>query len=394
MSEIELPSAPLEGRYVLGRPLGRGAYGQVVEAHDRVLARKVAVKLYDHPDAGAALREARAMAIVDHPNVVRVHGAGLTPRGAPYVVMDHVDGPDLRALAARAPRGRGERIGILRGILDGLEAIHDAGLTHGDVKPANVLLDHDGRPRLTDFGLVQRASDWTSQKRVAGSPAYMAPERATVRVEPALASRVDLYAFGVLTFQLLTGALPFDAAERDAMVREHLFRPAPRPTLLAPDLGPALDALVLGCLAKDPRQRLPTAAQARTLLDRIAPHPARLLLVDDDEDFRAVTRRFLERAFPGLDVVEAGSVQAARSALAETSFDAILSDFSLPDGTAEGLARIGAKQAPFFVMSGIAGPPQWSTLAPLGARNLLPKPVSPSALVDQLRSALVRPAAA
>ena len=72
----------------------------------------------------------------------------------------------------------------------------------------------------------------------------------------------------------------------------------------------------------------------------------------------------------------------------------VLSDFSLPDGTAEGLARIGAKQAPFFVMSGIAGPPQWSTLAPLGARNLLPKPVSPSALVDQLRSALVRPAAA
>ncbi len=231
------------GGYVLGELLGIGAMGRVYAAVQPGLERQVAIKLMP----GADLREAQAMARLNHPNVVTVHEVGTTDDGV-FVVMELVDGRDLRAWSGKPWR---EVVPLLAEVARGLAAVHAAGVVHRDVKPDNVIVGADRRARLCDFGLAALESGTTS----AGTPAYMAPE--VLAGGPATAAS-DQFSFGVTAYALLAGKRPY---ARVADGTEPPPLDAPR----------WLDAAIRRCLARDPAARFADMAEvARLLADRSA----------------------------------------------------------------------------------------------------------------------------
>ncbi len=253
----------IAGRYRIEAPLGSGGMAVTYLARDLVLDRPVAVKVMRVPDGPSSdlarfEREARAAAAVSHPNVVQVFDAGQD--GAfRYLVMEWVDGGDLaRLIRERAPLPAEEAIRITLDILQGLGAIHRAGIVHRDVKPANVLIDREGRAKLTDFGIARRSDDptLTGPVELLGTAAYVAPER--VRGEAATAAS-DLYAVGVILYELLTGRVPYPGETPEELLAQHLHAPPIPPRRWRRDLPPALEQVVLRALAKDPATRYRSA---------------------------------------------------------------------------------------------------------------------------------------
>ena len=264
----ELRRGDAVGRYVVLGRLGGGAMGVVYAAHDGELDRQVALKLL-RPDAGAGpdrlVREAQAMARLQHPNVVTVHDVGTTGDRV-FVAMELIDGPTLRAWAAVARPWR-ERLEVVRAIGRGLAAAHAAGLIHRDVKPDNVIVGGDGRPRIGDFGLARRGDDGdrvgppaaaraatiTRTGAVAGTPAYMAPEQ--LRGEPASAAS-DQFGLAVTAWEVLFGARPFTGADVGAVAAAIARGPTP-PRSDVP--APIVRALIRA-LAVEPSARWPSVA--------------------------------------------------------------------------------------------------------------------------------------
>ncbi|EFC85817.1 serine/threonine protein kinase [Parafrankia sp. EUN1f] len=261
----------LGSRYLLDTPIGRGATGQVWRARRRDTGSAVAVKvlrsdLAEQPETVTRfVRERHAMPKVRHPNVVRV--LDLVIEGETLaIVMELVDGPDLRGMitAGRLPRDEARR--LLAQVAEGLAAVHEAGIVHRDVKPENVLIDRSGATavaRLTDFGLARVAGDssLTRSSRLMGTMAYLAPELAAAR-PPTPA--VDVYSFGVLAYELFAGRRPFDADNEAALMLAHLQQRPERPA----DLPGPLWRAVERCLRKDPEER-PSAAELARLLTSI-----------------------------------------------------------------------------------------------------------------------------
>ena len=247
------------GRYRLRSLLGRGGMGRVWLADDEVLGRGVAVKQV--LTQGTAASEARALARVDHPGVVGVHDF-VEDTGCQYIVMELLTGRSLCGAMAgqRLPVAEVARIGLL--LLDALAAVHAAGLVHGDVKPANVQICADGRVVLTDFGIAVAADDQDTMaaEGMAGSPAYISPERARGdRIGP----ESDLFSLGATLYAAVEGRPPFGSGDPFhtlcAVVHE-----LPAPFVHAGPLRPVVD----GLLAKTPEVRL-TVAQARRLLQSL-----------------------------------------------------------------------------------------------------------------------------
>jgi hypothetical protein len=265
------------GRYrILGR-LGTGGMGEVYRALDPHLDRQVALK-QPHFDGPAAevrrrverfQREARAAAQVLHPHVCPIFDIG-EEDGRPFVVMALVEGQSLaQHLAAHSgPLDAGTAVTLARQVLDGLAAVHACGTVHRDIKPANILLDAAGRPFLTDFGLARPETPggpFTSEGVIVGTPCYMAPEQAAGRSER-VGPWTDLFAVGVVLYEMLTGTRPFQACG-PAVVAQILRDEPPPPRGLRPDLDAGLEAVVLRALHKDPQQRFPDAsAFAQALL--------------------------------------------------------------------------------------------------------------------------------
>ena len=254
------------GKYELRATLGRGAMGTVYDGWDPAIARRVAIKtvvLPANPDPETAeiiarfRREAQAAGRLSHPNIVAVHDYGETDTLA-YIVMEYVDGPSLKSLLDRHDGFALPEIGrIMDDILAGLQFCHERGVIHRDIKPANIMLTADRRARIADFGIARIEDNSITQAgEVLGTPAYMAPEQFIGQVVDA---RADLYAAGVLLYQLLTGERPFDGSTSSIMQKVLNVTPL-APSRLSVVTPPALDPVVLRAMAKRPEDRFPSAA--------------------------------------------------------------------------------------------------------------------------------------
>jgi tetratricopeptide (TPR) repeat protein len=303
----ELIGALLNGRYRLDAELGRGGMGRVYRAHDTLLDRQVAVKVLSAPELGTEgrarlLREAQAAAGLNHPNIVSVHDAGEAqiPDRAdplPFVVMELVAGQSLHD---RRPESLEDILSVARQVCAALEHAHARGIIHRDLKPENVLLAPDppegtsATAKLSDFGLARSiASRLTVEGTVEGTVFYLAPELA---LGQAYDGRADLYALGVMLYELTTGRLPFLAEDPLAVISQHLHAPAVPPRARDEGIPPALDALIVRLLSKDPQDRPASAAEVlRTLdapdiLDREATPARELSVLERIERGRLVAR--------------------------------------------------------------------------------------------------------
>ncbi len=274
---FERLAAALAGRYTIERELGRGGTATVYLALDRRLFRKVAVKVLD-PELAAAigperfLREIRIAARLEHPNILPLHDSG-SADGLLYYVMPYVEGESLRERLEREKHlGLAETVRIVRQVADALDAAHRQGVVHRDVKPENVLLAGE-RVVVADFGIARAIGGvggdrLTGTGLAVGTPAYMSPEQAGG--EPSLDARGDVYSLGCLTYEMLGGEPPFTGSSAQAILARHAIDPVPPLRTLRPTVTPAVEAAVLGALAKVPADRFATAGAFAEALERAA----------------------------------------------------------------------------------------------------------------------------
>ena len=263
----------VDDRYEVTARIARGGMATVYRAVDRRLERTVAVKvmhphLAESPDFVARFRrEARAAARLSHPGVVAVHDQGVAGE-ASYLTMEYIDGPNLRTvLRERGPLPLGEALSLVEQVLDALASAHRAGLVHRDIKPENVLLTPDGRAKVADFGLARAVTEATAATTgtVLGTVAYLAPEIVTDgRAEPS----ADVYAVGVLLYELLTGAQPFTGEAPIQVAFQHVNSAVPAPSAAVPWLPAEVDELVAALTARIPDERPQDAGAALALLRR------------------------------------------------------------------------------------------------------------------------------
>ena len=289
--------AIIDGKYRIERELSRGGMGTVYVATHVHLDTTVAVKLlHDGTDddsrlsatasatattiAGAAttdnvpsaqrfLREARLAAHLRHPNLVQVLDFGVAG-GVPYLVMELVPGESLRARLIRAGRlSLAETSAIVDGIAAGLAAAHAGGVIHRDLKPDNVVLDHDGQPKVVDFGLATDPSS-SAPSPLAGTPAYLSPEQAAG--DDPITDAADRWALGVIAFECLTGRTPFDGESLGEIILQLTSRAAPVPSSVA-EVPAGFDAWFARACARDPDDRFATAPEMSATLAALLPAP-------------------------------------------------------------------------------------------------------------------------
>jgi eukaryotic-like serine/threonine-protein kinase len=255
------------GPYEMLSPLGRGGMGEVWRAHDSRLGRDVAIKISDQKFTDRFEREARAIAALNHPNICTLYDVGPN-----YLVMEIVEGPTLAERIQRGPIPLDEALGMARQIADALEAAHEKGIVHRDLKPANIKIRPDGSVKVLDFGLAKSATDSAAMTpdsptmllattgMILGTAGYMSPEQA--RGKP-VDKRSDIWAFGVVLFEMTTGKRLFDGATISDALAAILKDD--------PDLNeapPQIRRLLSSCLEKDPRNRLRDIGDWSRLLDR------------------------------------------------------------------------------------------------------------------------------
>lgn len=261
------PGEILADRYRIAGLLGRGGMGEVYRADDLKLGQPVALKFLPREVETdpvmlerfhAEVRNARQ---VSHPHVCRVHDIDEAD-GRHFITMEYVDGEDLATLLRRiGTLPATKAVEIARQVCAGLQAIHDRGVVHRDLKPGNVMVDGHGRARITDFGLA--VSGVQTAGEVAGTPAYMAPEQ--LAGAPAT-PQTDLYALGLLLYEICTGKRPFEAQTLAEWKRVHTHEPPSRPSRHARDIDETVESIILRCLEKDPARRPRSAAQVALLL--------------------------------------------------------------------------------------------------------------------------------
>ena len=262
------PGAILAERYRIIGLLGRGGMGEVYRADDLKLGQPVALKFLPRHLASDKDRlerfyaEVRIARQVSHPNVCRVYDVAEID-GQQYLSMEYVDGEDLASLLKRIGRLPADKaLDISRELCAGLAAAHERGVLHRDLKPANVMIDGRGRARITDFGLAVAAGDVVDGE-VSGTPAYMAPEQLAGK---GATVRSDVYALGLVLYELYTGRKAFEGATFQELKRKHAEDPPASPSTISPGFDPVVERVILRCLEKDPAARPASASQVAAAL--------------------------------------------------------------------------------------------------------------------------------
>ena len=310
-------------RYEILGPLGFGATSRVDKARDKIIGRTVAIKTLVHsfgaaPQQKQFLREAQIVGQLSHPAIVNLFDVGVEETGIAYLVMEYVNGRTLQQVLTESPIPWPRACSWAADLATALGRAHHAGIIHGDVKPANIMITEEGEVKLSDFGIARFATQVSGSGRIMGTPAYLAPEQ--ILGEPH-STRSDLFSLGIVLYQMLTGVPPFDGSSVAAVCAQILTSDPVAPSRRNPALPAGLDHIVMRCLAKKAEDRYPSgdalAASLYPLARRapIAAAPARVSWWS-----RPMQSRDLW-AFASVILLAAGSVPAGR---------AVVSHFHVP----------------------------------------------------------------
>jgi serine/threonine-protein kinase len=380
--------------------IGRGAMGVVLSAFDEKLERTVAIKLIraELLDSGFRERftqEARVMAQINHPNVVCIHAFG-EHQTIPYFVMEFVEGTNLEQWQRRfgGPADVDLALKILGDVSLGVGALHEAGAVHRDLKPSNILLDNQFRSRVADFGVAARAVGDDGSEAV-GTPGYMPPE-AVLSADRGKAAlpQSDVYSLGCIAYELLTGTHPFRRKGEPmwTAVPPRSHRVA-LPSSVRPEIGAAFDRVLLHALEWDIADRTPSVeAFRKALLEANAGSgaPERILVAEDDEEFRDLIELRLRQEFPVAEIVCVGNGVSALRALERQPASVALIDLQMPamdgvDLTAQIRSRQDCANMPIIVLTASGGAREWQRLASMGADRFLVKPIQLDDVVTFIR---------
>src|SRR5437867_10167321 len=264
-----LPGNLLADRYRMVGLLGKGGMGEVHRADDLKLEQPVALKFLppgleaDRERLERFYDEVRIARQVTHPAVCRVYDIGEV-EGQHFLSMEYVDGENLASLQRRIGRLPADKaLDIAHQLCAGVAAAHDKAVLHRDLKPENVMLDGQGKVRITDFGLAGLEDSFRGDDVRSGTPAYMSPEQLTGRE---VTARSDVYSLGLVLYELFTGKQAFEGKAFAELLRKHRDETPVEPSLLVPDLSPAVDRTILRCVEKEPSRRPPSARAVSVLL--------------------------------------------------------------------------------------------------------------------------------
>ncbi len=377
----------LSDAYEIRAVLGHGGMGQVFDAHDVGLSRRVAIKAnFADIEAQFSIRnEARALAAIRHPGVVGVYALGCH-NNVDYMVMEHVSGVTLAQhldrLGETVPLA--ERLDLLIAVADSMAAVHRAGISHGDVKPENILLAASGRVVLMDLGLVRAAYEPASGI-VAGTPDYMAPEIFSGRQLGTERHLADVYAFGVLAYRVIAGTLPYHGKDPIDVLLAHADAPVPRLTEVMA-VPRRLSELVTSLMMKDPNDR-PVSMDAvvwqlRALKEEASREAAEpgltVLIVDDDVDIARLVAMYVKQAAPNAEIATAADAQQALEHFRKKPPRLVFLDLNMPKMSGfelftylRGVHLVDASTV--VAMSAGGSPTDIGLMLELGAQDFIPK---------------------
>ncbi len=260
-----------KGRYESLEPLGSGATSRVEKARDNVIGRIVALKTFvngfGEGQEQLFLREAQIIGQLSNPSIVQLYDVGIDAQGTPFLVMEYIAGKTLEHHLDPSVLTTQRACAWAADLAGALAVAHRAGILHGDVKPGNILVTPENKVKLGDFGIARYASQVSGSGRLMGTPAYLAPEQIQGQPQD---SRSDQFALGIVLYQMLTGARPFDGSSIGAVCAQILNADPEPPSRHNPAVPPALDRIVTRCLAKDPGGRFASCDELASALYPLA----------------------------------------------------------------------------------------------------------------------------